>query len=92
MFESFFPRPAAFFLSAFIWALCAIIFWEAGGGDWLLSVTHAAHPLPISAARFWSRPTWPFMDTTGFPWGRLLLSGSCSARTAGSVGQFWVVR
>lgn len=54
MFESFFPRPAAFFLSAFIWALCAIIFWEAGGGDWLLSVTHAAHPLPISAARFWS--------------------------------------
>lgn len=54
MFESFFPRPAAFFLSAFIWALCAIIFWEAGGGDWLLIVTHATQPLPVSAARFWS--------------------------------------
>lgn len=54
MFESFFPRPAAFFLSAFIWALCAIIFWEAGGGVWLLSTISTGQSLPVSAVRFWS--------------------------------------
>ncbi len=54
MFESFFPRPAAFFLSAFIWALCAIIFWEAGGGDWLVNAFSSGHALPVSSVRFWS--------------------------------------
>ena len=32
MFKSFFPKPGPFFLSAFIWALLAVIFWQAGGG------------------------------------------------------------
>ena len=32
MFKSFFPKPGPFFLSAFIWALIAVIFWQAGGG------------------------------------------------------------
>lgn len=32
MFKSFFPKPGAFFLSAFVWALIAVIFWQAGGG------------------------------------------------------------
>ena len=27
MFKSFFPKPGAFFLSAFVWALIAVIFW-----------------------------------------------------------------
>lgn len=31
MFKSFFPKPGAFFLSAFVWALIAVIFWQAGG-------------------------------------------------------------
>lgn len=31
MFKSFFPKPGPFFLSAFIWALLAVIFWQAGG-------------------------------------------------------------
>lgn len=35
MFKSFFPKPGAFFLSAFVWALIAVIFWQAGGGDWV---------------------------------------------------------
>lgn len=32
MFKSFFPKPGTFFLSAFVWALIAVIFWQAGGG------------------------------------------------------------
>ena len=35
MFKSFFPKPGTFFLSAFVWALIAVIFWQAGGGDWV---------------------------------------------------------
>ena len=35
MFKSFFPKPGPFFLSAFIWAIVAVIFWQAGGGDWV---------------------------------------------------------
>ena len=54
MFKSFFPKPGPFFLSAFIWALVAVIFWQAGGGSWLLRLTGASHDIPISAARFWS--------------------------------------
>lgn len=55
MFKSFFPKPGPFFLSAFIWALIAVIFWQAGGGSWLLNLVHAPKDVPISAARFWSR-------------------------------------
>ncbi|HBI10111.1 MAG TPA: peptide transporter [Franconibacter pulveris] len=54
MFKSFFPRPTAFFVSAFIWAMLAVIFWQAGGGDWLLRFAGAEKEVPISAARFWS--------------------------------------
>jgi peptide/bleomycin uptake transporter len=31
-----------------------VIFWQAGGGDWLLRVTGASQNVAISAARFWS--------------------------------------
>lgn len=54
MFKSFFPKPGPFFLSAFIWAMIAVIFWQVGGGSWLLHVTGASRDVPISAARFWS--------------------------------------
>ncbi|VEB47505.1 transport protein [Salmonella enterica subsp. enterica serovar Havana] len=30
MFKSFFPKPGPFFMSAFVWALIAVIFWQAG--------------------------------------------------------------
>lgn len=35
MFKSFFPKPGPFFISAFIWALVAVVFWQGGGGAWL---------------------------------------------------------
>ena len=54
MFKSFFPKPGPFFISAFIWSLLAVIFWQAGGGDWLLRATGASQDVAISAARFWS--------------------------------------
>ena len=54
MFKSFFPKPTAFFLSAFIWAMLAVVFWQAGGGSWLLRLAGASTEVPISAARFWS--------------------------------------
>lgn len=54
MFKSFFPKPGPFFLSAFIWALIAVIFWQAGGGDWLQHIAGASDDVPIGAARFWS--------------------------------------
>jgi peptide/bleomycin uptake transporter len=54
MFKSFFPTPKLFFLSAFIWAMIAVVFWQAGGEAWLLRLTGASAELPISAARFWS--------------------------------------
>ena len=54
MFKSFFPKPGPFFLSAFIWAMVAVIFWQVGGGSWLLRLTGASNDVPISAARFWS--------------------------------------
>lgn len=31
MFKSFFPKPGPFFISAFIWALVAVVFWQGGG-------------------------------------------------------------
>ncbi|KWW01757.1 peptide antibiotic transporter SbmA [Escherichia fergusonii] len=54
MFKSFFPKSGKFFLSALIWALFAVLFWQAGGGAWIASLTGASDKLPISAARFWS--------------------------------------
>ncbi|MRE95329.1 peptide antibiotic transporter SbmA [Enterobacter bugandensis] len=54
MFKSFFPKPGPFFLSAFIWALIAVVFWLAGGGAWLTRIVGATGEVPISAARFWS--------------------------------------
>lgn len=54
MFKSFFPQPKLFFLSAFIWAMIAVIFWQAGGQDWLLKLCGASSEPPISAGRFWS--------------------------------------
>ncbi|EOC0060403.1 peptide antibiotic transporter SbmA [Cronobacter turicensis] len=53
MFKSFFPRPGAFFLSALIWAMIAVVVWQMGGG-WLAERFGVAGELPISAARFWS--------------------------------------
>jgi ABC-type long-chain fatty acid transport system, fused permease and ATPase components len=54
MFKSFFPKPGPFFLSAAIWALIAVIFWQVDGGKWLLHLVGAKGDIPISAARFWS--------------------------------------
>ncbi|MFU0911322.1 peptide antibiotic transporter SbmA [Kluyvera intermedia] len=54
MFKSFFPKPGPFFLSVFIWALVAVIFWQAGGSSWLLHIAGAGNDVPISARRFWS--------------------------------------
>lgn len=44
MFKSFFPKPGPFFMSAFVWALIAVIFWQAGGGDW-------GHPMKCLSAQ-----------------------------------------
>ncbi|MDF7680314.1 peptide antibiotic transporter SbmA [Enterobacteriaceae bacterium ESL0689] len=54
MFKSFFPKPALFFLSAFIWALLAVIIWQAGGGDWLMRVTGVSPGVPVGASQFLS--------------------------------------
>lgn len=54
MFKSFFPKPGPFFISAFIWAFVAVVFWQAGGGAWVAHITGASGDVPISAARFWS--------------------------------------
>ncbi|MDQ4431073.1 peptide antibiotic transporter SbmA [Yokenella regensburgei] len=54
MFKSFFPKPGPFFLSAFIWALIAVVFWQAGGSAFFERFFHASDKVPISAARFWS--------------------------------------
>ncbi|EBV8389544.1 peptide transporter, partial [Salmonella enterica subsp. enterica serovar Kentucky] len=54
MLKSFFPKPGTFFLSAFVWALIAVIFWQAHGGDWMARITGVSGQIPISAVRFWS--------------------------------------
>ncbi|MGG8896222.1 SbmA/BacA-like family transporter, partial [Escherichia coli] len=54
MLKSFFPKPGTFFLSAFVWALIAVIFWQAHGGDWMARITGVSGLIPISAVRFWS--------------------------------------
>ncbi len=85
MFKSFFPKPGPFFISAFIWSLLAVIFWQAGGGDWLLRVTGASQNVAISAARFWSLNYLVFYAYYLFCVGVFALS---TARTAGSTGRF----
>lgn len=52
MFKSFFPKPGPFFLSAAIWALIAVIFWQVDGGKWLLNLAGAKGDVPIGASRF----------------------------------------
>lgn len=47
MFKSFFPKPGTFFLSAFVWALIAVIFWQAGGGDWVARITGASGQIDL---------------------------------------------
>lgn len=54
MFKSFFPKPGPFLLSAILWSLIAVIFWQAGGGEWLTRLSGASKDVPVSAARFWS--------------------------------------
>lgn len=54
MFNSFFPKPGPFFLSAFLWGLATVLFWQTEGGAWLLHLFSATADAPISAARFWS--------------------------------------
>lgn len=54
MFKSFFPKPGPFFLSAALWALIAVIFWQVGGNAWLQHAIGASATVPVSAARFWS--------------------------------------
>lgn len=54
MFKSFFPKPALFFLSACVWALLAVIFWQAGGEKWLLHITGTSPQMAIGATRFLS--------------------------------------
>ncbi|MBB1200484.1 peptide antibiotic transporter SbmA [Enterobacteriaceae bacterium 89] len=52
MFKSFFPKPGPFFLSAAIWALIAVLFWQIDGGKWLLHLAGAKDDVPIGASRF----------------------------------------
>ncbi|WPU22125.1 peptide antibiotic transporter SbmA [Cedecea neteri] len=60
MFKSFFPSPKLFFLSAAIWGLLAVIFWQAGGGLWLENLAGASQQVPLSAARFWTLKSFVF--------------------------------
>lgn len=64
MFKSF-SCAGSVFLSAFVWALIAVIFWQAGG-EWVARITGASGQIPISAARFWSLDFLIFTLTTLF--------------------------
>ena len=60
MFLSFFPKPRVFFLSAFAWALIAIVLWYAGANRLgayvgLPPLAPGAKPV-IGVAVFWSTP------------------------------------
>lgn len=55
MFKSFFPKPGPFFISAAIWALIAVIFWQADGGSWLQHLAGAKQNVPVGAMQFISR-------------------------------------
>lgn len=92
MFKSFFPKPGPFFMSAFVWALIAVIFWQAGGGDWVARLVGASDEVPISAARFWSLDYLIFYAYYLIWWDYLQRSGSSIARTAGSTGRYLAPR
>lgn len=91
MFKSFFPKPGTFFLSAFVWALIAVIFWQAGGGDWVARITGASGQIPISAARFWSLDFLIFYAYYIVCVGLLHCSGLSIARIVGNIGQYSVL-
>lgn len=91
MFKSFFPKPGAFFLSAFVWALIAVIFWQAGGGEWVARITGASGQIPISAARFWSLDFLIFYAYYIVCVGLFAFSGLSTARTVGNTGQYSVL-
>lgn len=55
MFKSFFPKPGPFFISAAIWALIAVIFWQVDGGSWLQHLVGAKQNVPVGAMQFISR-------------------------------------
>ncbi|WP_297206824.1 peptide antibiotic transporter SbmA [uncultured Pluralibacter sp.] len=55
MFKSFFPKPGPFFISAAVWALIAVIFWQADGGSWLQHLAGAKQNVPVGAMQFISR-------------------------------------
>lgn len=92
MFKSFFPKPGPFFISAFIWALVAVVFWQGGGGAWVAHITGASGDVPISAARFWSLDYLIFMRITFFVLVCSRCSGLSTVRTAGSTGPYWARR
>lgn len=92
MFKSFFPKPGPFFMSAFVWALIAVIFWQAGGGDWVARLVGASDEVPISAARFWSLDYLIFYAYYLICVVYLQRSGSSIARTAGSIGRYLAPR
>jgi peptide/bleomycin uptake transporter len=65
-----------------------VIFWQAGGGDWLLRLTGASQNVAISAARFWSLNYLVFYAYYVFCVGVFALFGLPTAHTAGNTGQF----
>ena len=58
MFQSFFPKPRWFFLSAILWIGLNIALWYCGGesaGEWFgWPQGYATKPLAIGLSRFWS--------------------------------------
>lgn len=60
VFQSYFPKPRLFFLSAVVWALLAIVGWYAGGDSLgaaigLPPLAEGAQPI-IGVSVFWSTP------------------------------------
>ncbi len=92
MFKSFFPKPGPFFMSAFVWALIAVIFWQAGGGDWVARLVGASDEVPISAARFWSLDYLIFYAYYLICVGLFATFWFIIARTAGSTGRYLAPR
>lgn len=92
MFTSFFPKPGPFFISAFIWALVAVVFWQAGGGARVVHITGASGDVPISAARFWSLDYLIFMHITFSASACSPRSGLSTVHTVGSIGPYWARR
>ncbi|MDI4745965.1 hypothetical protein MJL33_31070, partial [Salmonella enterica subsp. enterica serovar Kentucky] len=53
-YQPWFIQKAGQWQQVHVWALIAVIFWQAGGGDWVARLVGASDEVPISAARFWS--------------------------------------